>query len=1427
MRLAKLHVFTYLVSVILGLAYTSKTYAWIGTGVATLKGTQTTDSTNINQTTPYAIEWSSSEYDTDFYTHDPSGSYPERLYVDANGDYLVAVTIPMVSGDSEQREQVQMEVYVNGSAATGTIGGSSYIRNATSHTEASNHVATMIPNLSSGDYIEVFVWLTGIAGIVNIDSTASMYVEYIDNTSKTVFTGTATQTNAPSSPTNLNQSTAYELAWTEVRENTGFTHSDVSNPEDIQIDSSGYYLLFVNVPVYDSSGTDRQSVLVIPQLDGTTVNGGNAKQGYLRDQSSYNDYSSVHWSGVFYAASDNQILTVQTQRNASAGTTTVPSGKTASIYVERLNGSFTNMISLRGTDLTGGTDWNPSPAQQVEWETNVFKDSTVYTHNTLSNPHQVEVEKAGDYLLVYNDSMGTSTVQRIANKITVQVDGTGVDGAITTTHYIRGGTYNHYESSGSLVFLLEDLMPNNIVTVSTEVEAATGTLNDNQDALLLLWYKGRSDSYTSQLKYRWRNDTTDLNTSGGWLAAENTIWDSAARNTTYRLRVAVANVGDSAESAARTYELQFGEMTTTCEDIATWTGAADASDYINMYATAHITPDGESTTSGLLSNSENYSFVNGEGRESADTTGSIGALSSQGYTELEYSIRPAGTVPLNTTFCFRVYDTTAGAPIDNYENYALLQTRTPNVEQLHYRWRDDSTDLNTGGGWLANEDDDPTTEASVGDTYRLRIETANTGSLAEESAHNFEIQFGKLETSCAAVTSWLGIGDTSDGFDMIGTTHIDPDGETTTSGLLANTEGYTYTNGEGRDTADTTSSLAAMSSNYYRELEFSFSPTASSSPGATYCFRVVDDVGELENYNVYPTLTIEGGFLVQKIIGSISGTLSKTEPINPIASLENAFLLMDFTGATSADNTPGEATCTAHLSSTSAVTIQKSVTSGECQYAVYVIEALKNEFVVRGRGAITIDASELYDTGTANNLSDIIDTSRVFIPANVRSNGNGSDEWRETYATSELTNSTTVTSIIGNNTGADTVTIVRYEVVEFLASGMSVQTGEADLTSLTNADQTVTLDTPVSLSRSFVYATFRHIDDGLAQTSVRMWLSDTDEISFDRATNTVNLDSFARWWVVEFPAGSSTSVQRDLGSAGDTVNAVIDIALPSPVEVSRSFPLFFGSNSGTGNAFPRGRYYSNLVDKSNTQHICGYIGNTFNYAWQVIDTSGFVADPYTFVQNDFEFMETANSVTLTNNWPPGNGDDLIENEALTQIPASNETLSLGDQIRVQMNITVMGDNFPSATSNFRLQYRESNDCTTAGTWTDVGDKGSGIAWRLFDETAIGDSTTQVNNISTSDATAEGYYSEINPTANNPNEVAVNENSEWDWPLENYDANPNSTYCFRMLLDTNDLTLGSYRPDSYPRITTAPGTADLMRHGKFFNEDTLKGYFWAN
>ena len=184
----------------------------------------------------------------------------------------------------------------------------------------------------------------------------------------------------------------------------------------------------------------------------------------------------------------------------------------------------------------------------------------------------------------------------------------------------------------------------------------------------------------------------------------------------------------------------------------------------------------------------------------------------------------------------------------------------PSTRQLHFRWRDDTTALNTSGGWLAVEDSNGIADADVDTTYRLRFEVANTGVAVESAARTYELQYGKRTSSCGSISTWTGVANASDEFDMVDSTYITSDGQATTA-LLANTEIYTFTAGEGRDIADTTGSIGPLTNGYYTEVEYSFEPTNSIDYGATYCFRLYDQTADavLDTYMVYPELTMGPG----------------------------------------------------------------------------------------------------------------------------------------------------------------------------------------------------------------------------------------------------------------------------------------------------------------------------------------------------------------------------------------------------------------------------------------------------------------------------------------------------------------------------------------------------------------------------------------
>ncbi len=449
-------------------------------------GTQSTapaTPTKLNQATAYAIEWSSSEFDSTYFTHSTSTNSHEITIATA-GDYFLALTLPQEMISGTYRPCIRAEVQIDGTIVTGAVGESSYIRYdpTEGQNESSAHIAILLEGLSVGQKIEVFVQETaGENGseVVNASGQASLFLEYVAAT-RTFFTGTATQTNAPSSATNINQATAYDLEWTSIRQDSGFTHN-AGTPEDIVLDAAGDYLVFVNIPI--NSSVQRAAPRMLVELDGVQVDGGRAAQGYIRSDSGHN-HASLQWSGLVTSSAASQVLSISTQLTANTGTAIIQAGNAAHITVEKID-TTSGVLSLKGTDLSGGTNWNPAAAQTILWDTSVVTNTTTFSHSTASNQDDITINEYGDYLLIYNDSLNSPSTSRTNPIIKVQVNSVDITGAETKTHYARQ-TSSHRESSGSLVFLLRNLVPTDVITVSAEQDVRTGTVNDQTHALLTL-----------------------------------------------------------------------------------------------------------------------------------------------------------------------------------------------------------------------------------------------------------------------------------------------------------------------------------------------------------------------------------------------------------------------------------------------------------------------------------------------------------------------------------------------------------------------------------------------------------------------------------------------------------------------------------------------------------------------------------------------------------------------------------------------------------------------------------------------------------------------------------------------------------------------------------------------------------------------------
>ena len=179
------------------------------------------------------------------------------------------------------------------------------------------------------------------------------------------------------------------------------------------------------------------------------------------------------------------------------------------------------------------------------------------------------------------------------------------------------------------------------------------------------------------------------------------------------------------------------------------------------------------------------------------------------------------------------------------------------LNQNHYRWRDDSTDLNTTGGWVATEDNIPTINKTT--TYRVRVEVANTGT-APAVNYPFRLEFAARTGDTCGDETFVAVPVTVTGtehFEMVlSDRYVDQD--QTTTGFL--TVVGTRTNGRGvEDPANQTVAID-ITNVYYTELEYAVQATTNAAAGGTYCFRVTN-IGSVTNfsYSTYPQATITSG----------------------------------------------------------------------------------------------------------------------------------------------------------------------------------------------------------------------------------------------------------------------------------------------------------------------------------------------------------------------------------------------------------------------------------------------------------------------------------------------------------------------------------------------------------------------------------------
>jgi hypothetical protein len=140
---------------------------------------------------------------------------------------------------------------------------------------------------------------------------------------------------------------------------------------------------------------------------------------------------------------------------------------------------------------------------------------------------------------------------------------------------------------------------------------------------------------------------------------------------------------------------------------------------------------------------------------------------------------------------------------------------------------------------------------------RLRVEISNEGTADDPGPTTYLLEYATstagpwtpVEVASVATNSHWQMTDSSYYGDGVGSNNMDP-------GLTD--ENGSWLTGKLKDTSTLTAALT-LTTSQFTEIEYCFQATSNATPGATYYFRLTDNGTELNNYQQYGEVTLNGG----------------------------------------------------------------------------------------------------------------------------------------------------------------------------------------------------------------------------------------------------------------------------------------------------------------------------------------------------------------------------------------------------------------------------------------------------------------------------------------------------------------------------------------------------------------------------------------
>ncbi len=441
-------------------------------GYGLFQGTHThaaSNSTYINPSSEAALEYSTHSFNAQYFTH---SSDSHQVIVKEAGDYLLSSVIPVERLNGNATSDVasfSSMVKINGTPVAAGFSANSFTRGfnglSDSPTQSSNHMTVLLQNLSVDDVITVEVVNNASASeplTVSSGRTFSTSLEYIPQ-EQNIFSATATATT---DGTDLNPAAPANISWSESINDSGFTHSDASNSENIVLSAAGDYLVSFNVPFTGNVENAKSGVTLL--IDGSNMNEGSVTADSSAFISNLNSQTttSANYTNILHNVSAGSVLNLQVQQLGGAGTLTT-FGKVASIYIQKLDTSADYYISSG----TSPADWNTGSPTTLSWSDDHVVDPSIFTHSDAEN---IMIESDGTYMLYFSDynSSADAYVNPIVN---VLINGVALSAGICSAHHQLDTPVSLQSASCNLQTMMT-LSAGDVISISTQRDVTAGTM---------------------------------------------------------------------------------------------------------------------------------------------------------------------------------------------------------------------------------------------------------------------------------------------------------------------------------------------------------------------------------------------------------------------------------------------------------------------------------------------------------------------------------------------------------------------------------------------------------------------------------------------------------------------------------------------------------------------------------------------------------------------------------------------------------------------------------------------------------------------------------------------------------------------------------------------------------------------------------------